>query len=358
MRLPDFGSFLKKLYYRACDIATNFIRTPVKATPSLLVKTAGPDAVNSVGDLRVVTMLTNTGNETLRLFNHPHTVLSRLPTDNFVISHKLSGARPAFTGVLVIYRPKASDNEKGYTVLAAGQTISVEHNLGQTYDFTNSGEGEYDISPRDVFYALNADSSISCFKAQTSSHTAKVSGALAVSPSRAMKFKRTTFNACNAEQRAVIQNAIQHATALVDNAVAHLQALFLPSPRYTTWFGAWDATRKALVTDHFLQIQTNNFEGFSYDCTCTDPDIWAYIDPDEFGKIYLGGEFWNSPVVGTNSQAGTIIHEASHFAVNGATRDFKYDPDDCRELAIDFPNKAVMNADSHQFFAENNPPLL
>ncbi|KAF4621984.1 hypothetical protein D9613_009068 [Agrocybe pediades] len=148
---------------------------------SLLLKTTGPDAVNTVGDLRVVTTLKNTGNNTLKLFKHPHTVLSRFPTDNFDIIHKSSGALPYFKGVMVKYCLRAFDNENVYTVLAAGQTISVEHNLGQTYDFTNSGEGEYDINPRKVFYALNADSSISSFEAQTFSHSVKVSGVLAVS---------------------------------------------------------------------------------------------------------------------------------------------------------------------------------
>ncbi|KAF4622329.1 hypothetical protein D9613_009072 [Agrocybe pediades] len=84
-------------------------------------------------------------------------------------------------GHLVKYCATASDNESAHTVLAPSQTISVEHNLGQTYNFTNSGEGEYNISPRNIFYVLNADSSISSYEAQTSSHTAKISGALAVS---------------------------------------------------------------------------------------------------------------------------------------------------------------------------------
>ncbi|KAF4615936.1 hypothetical protein D9613_011329 [Agrocybe pediades] len=350
----NFRSPSKRLYHHSCPVATHLIRTPVKAlaAPSLLLKTTGPDAVNTVADLRVVTTLTNTGNNTLKLLHHPLTVLSRLPRNNFLISHKLSGAQPRFKGVLVKYKPMASGDEKAYTVLAPDQTISVEHNLGQTYSFTNSGEGEYNISPSKVFYALNANASISSFKAQTSSHSAKISGDLAVSPSRALKSNRTSFNACNAYQRAVIQNAIVAATALVDDVAACLQTMQLPSPRYTTWFGAWDATRKMLVTKRFPQIQTNKFAEFLYDCsTSTELDIMAYVDP-------MSNTFWNCPVVGTNSQAGTIIHEASHFIFNGATYDFAYGHDRCRALTLKYPNIAVMNADSLQFFAENNPPLL
>ncbi|KAF4621982.1 hypothetical protein D9613_009066 [Agrocybe pediades] len=196
------------MFSKLALIAITSLALVVEAAPSLLLKTAGPNAVNTVGDLHVVTTLTNTGNETLKLLNHPHTVLSGLPSNNFAVSHK-SGARPSFKGALVKYRARASDNKNAYTVLAPGQTMNFEHNLGQTYNFmTNSGEGEYDISPRNIFYVVNADSSISSLEAQTSSHTAKVSGALAVSPSHAMKSKRATFNACNADQQTVIQNAI------------------------------------------------------------------------------------------------------------------------------------------------------
>ncbi|KAF4621983.1 hypothetical protein D9613_009069 [Agrocybe pediades] len=116
-------------------IAITSLALVVEAAPSLLLKRAGP----------------NTGNETLTLLNHPHTVLSGLPSNNFAFSHK-SGARPSFKGALVKYRARASDNENAYTVLAPGQTINFEHNLGQTYNLTNSGEGEYDISPRNIFY--------------------------------------------------------------------------------------------------------------------------------------------------------------------------------------------------------------
>ncbi|KAF9546310.1 hypothetical protein CPC08DRAFT_823807 [Agrocybe pediades] len=158
MSLSRFRSLSKNLYHRRYTVATYSIRslgTAVKATPSLLLKTTGPDAVNTVADLRVVTTLTNTGNNTLKLLHHP------------------------LTGVLVKYIPMASGDERSYTVLGPDHAISLEHNLGQKYDFTNSAEGEYDISPSREFWVLNADSSISSFEAQTSeSYSVKVSGAL------------------------------------------------------------------------------------------------------------------------------------------------------------------------------------
>lgn len=62
--------------------------------------------------------------------------------------------------------------------------------------------------------------------------------------------------------------------------------------------------------------------------------------------IYFCALFWNQPRNGQNSKAGTLIHEAAHWAITG---DAEYGFD---QLAINSPNKAVVNADNYQFYAE------
>ena len=54
-------------------------------------------------------------------------------------------------------------------------------------------------------------------------------------------------------------------------------------------------------------------------------------------------------------QAGTIVHETSHFTSCGGTDDYVYGQSECKDLAKDRPGEAVMNADSHEYFAENDP---
>ena len=83
--------------------------------------------------------------------------------------------------------------------------------------------------------------------------------------------------------------------------------------------------------------------------------INSQSDPDEFGTVYLCGAFWNAPPTGTDSQAGTLIHEASHFTDNGGTQDYAYGQDACMDLASSDPATAILNADSHEYFAENTP---
>jgi peptidyl-Lys metalloendopeptidase len=52
-----------------------------------------------------------------------------------------------------------------------------------------------------------------------------------------------------------------------------------------------------------------------------------------------------------------LVHESSHFTRNGGTQNFAYGQPACRTLAWDHPEEAVGNADSHEYFAENNSPL-
>ncbi|CCO33040.1 Peptidyl-Lys metalloendopeptidase Short=MEP [Rhizoctonia solani AG-1 IB] len=61
---------------------------------------------------------------------------------------------------------------------------------------------------------------------------------------------------------------------------------------------------------------------------------------------------------GTDSKAGTIVHEASHFPEYAGTADHAYGQGACRDLARNDPNRAAMNADSHEYFAENQPWLV
>ncbi|KAJ8462131.1 hypothetical protein ONZ45_g18046 [Pleurotus djamor] len=86
-------------------------------------------------------------------------------------------------------------------------------------------------------------------------------------------------------------------------------------------------------------------------------DVHAFVDPSQADIVTLCGAFWRAPLTGTDSQGGTIIHEASHFIVNGATQDHAYGQANAQFLARIDPSRAVDNADSHEYFAENNLAL-
>jgi hypothetical protein len=59
------------------------------------------------------------------------------------------------------------------------------------------------------------------------------------------------------------------------------------------------------------------------------------------------------PPAGIDSQYGTLIHELSPEKAN--TDDWAYGEPACKNLAQNDPDKAIQNADSHQFYAEYWP---
>ena len=96
--------------------------------------------------------------------------------------------------------------------------------------------------------------------------------------------------------------------------------------------------------------------GITFNCKCKQP-YFAYVYPSDPYKIYVCKVFWQVSLTGTDSQAGTLIHEMSHFDVVAATDDYVYGQTGAMELAITNPENAVNNADSHEYFAENTPFL-
>ncbi len=90
------------------------------------------------------------------------------------------------------------------------------------------------------------------------------------------------------------------------------------------------------------------------DCACTE-NYYAYVYPTQPYKIYVCNAFWSAPNTGTDSRAGTLVHEMSHFNVVAGTDDWAYGQTACRSLATRSPKKAIDNADSHEYFAENTP---
>ena len=62
-----------------------------------------------------------------------------------------------------------------------------------------------------------------------------------------------------------------------------------------------------------------------------------------------------APANGTDSKAGTLVHETSHFTVVAGTDDHVYGQTGAHNLAVSNPTNAVDNVDNHEYFAENTP---
>jgi peptidyl-Lys metalloendopeptidase len=166
------------------------------------------------------------------------------------------------------------------------------------------------------------------------------------------------FTNCSSSQQSGVSSAVNAATNYSTGAKNYLSSKTYNTvgPRYTTWFGAVDSGRFNTVKSHFVAIEDAFLtKPVVVDCSCTQ-SYYAYVYPTQPYKIYVCKAFWSANNTGTDSRAGTLVHEMSHFNVVASTDDWAYGQSACKKLAKRAA-KAVDNADSHEYFAENTPPL-
>ena len=169
------------------------------------------------------------------------------------------------------------------------------------------------------------------------------------------------FSSCSVSRQNNLNTALNDAENIAEMARDDLRNTPTGSrpgaARYVEWFGGYDPGRWNTVQQHFDKIAgAINNQTIDFDCSCTDP-FFAYVLANAPYEIYLCSAFWSAPAIGTDSKAGTLIHELSHFTVVADTNDFAYGQQDARNLANNNPGLATNNADNHEYFAENTPFL-
>lgn len=263
--------------------------------------------------------------------------------------------------------PKSSD----YFILNPGKSYTKKVELSALYDMSVSGD--YKVRYNAASYNLFSASFSTTGFAATEQEIGEISSESSamwvngihprgyVTPA-AQAFAAAplagslSFSNCSSSQKSSITSAVSGAKSYASNANSYLGAGKTGS-RYTTWFGAYNSTRYSSVKSHFLAIaDAYANKAVTVDCGCKD-SYYAYVYPTQPYKIYVCNAFWTAPTTGTDSKAGTLVHEMSHFNVVGATDDWAYGQSSAKSLAKSNPSKAVDNADSHEYFAENNPAL-
>lgn len=138
---------------------------------------------------------------------------------------------------------------------------------------------------------------------------------------------------------------------------------------YTRYFGTFSTGRYATFSSCSAAIASNLAETFGsgqswfYNCAptdCTSANTVAYVYPSLTTNhiVHLCNAFWIMADTWTyDSKAGTFIHEMSHFNDVCSTDDVVYGESNSRALATSNPNQAVTNADSYEYFNENQPTV-
>ena len=129
--------------------------------------------------------------------------------------------------------------------------------------------------------------------------------------------------------------------------------------QFKKWFGANDDKTRDIVKErlkksleHSKSYKPENFEAGDPEFIKKNPTVFAYVTKDNPDKIYLGPSFATAPATGTDSKAGTIGHEMTHFNKIAGTDDVVYGQKKSLQLAKDNPADALRNADSHEYYLE------
>lgn len=328
------------------------------AAPAGLAVRVAPAAPVLKGDVDVdVTVsVTNTTRESLRVLRWE---LPSASHDNAVFSVKLDGMPVAYTGKLVKRgTPTASD----YVLIQAGETLDVRVELSSAYDLSRSGTYTVEFisaGARDGAATLRSEPAYLWLEARTALATLTRSPAqMAAAGQRATPI----FTGCSASRITDLNTATANALAYSNAALAYQDGARSATQRFTRWFGPGSRASWGTIRSNFTKIAAAfDTQTIEYDCsTCpTGPNAnaYAYVFRNQPYKIYLCNAFWAAPALGTDSKAGTLVHEMSHFTVVANTDDNAYGQSACINLALTDPARAIRNADSHEYFAENTPAL-
>ena len=240
-------------------------------------------------------------------------------------------------------------------LLAPGETRSARVELSSTYDM--AATGAYAVRYRDAAPASIARSGGIVSNTAAIFIEGRLPRGTAMQLLAAPPGSGLTYANCSNAQQTTIADALAAGSAMAANGHAYLTGGKEQGQRYTNWFGALDAARQGTVTKNFTAIK-DAFETkpVKVDCGC-DEDYFAYVYPAQPYTIYVCNAFWSAPMTGTDSKGGTLLHEMSHFDIVAGTDDHVYGQQGAAEMARTAPQRAINNADSHEYFGENSPPL-
>ncbi len=311
-------------------------------------------SLTTADEVMVRFSLTNSGDARARVLRWETPVFG-VDADLFEVA--LNGEPVAYLGRLVKRpAPQATD----YVGLEPGETVSVPVPLSSLYDFSRPGEYtvRYRVSRLNPFPRDRSDATIDVLSSNMLTLWLEGDDLSEVlwnePPADEPDFVTPQFVNCSSSRQTSIRNGLSGSQTYTGNALGYLNAGTVGA-RYTTWFGSYTSSRYSTVRSHFSALDsTVRTKTIRFNCGCTD-SAYAYVYPNQPYTIYLCNAFWSAPTTGTDSKAGTIVHELSHFYVVASTDDWAYGQSACKSLARSRPSRAIDNADSHEYFAENTP---
>ncbi|WP_394842151.1 M35 family metallo-endopeptidase [Pendulispora brunnea] len=329
-RVPDEG---RGVAVDGLDATANGMAVKLSAAKASLGPSEG---------FSVTVTWTNGTQRSLRLLKW-NTLVDGIREPLFVVTR--DGAAVEYIGR---HYKRGAPRPQDYVVLEPGESLTNTVDLAEAYDLSVSGQ-----------YAVHFAEGAELVSNEVSTWVEGRPWALdegesdeATALAADIKFS----GGCKSGEKDKLRTAMKDAASHASKAASYLNGSAGSKPRYTTWFGSYKASRWDTAQSHFKKIKDALAnKDYTLDCGCNEDNVYAYVYKNKPYKIYLCDAFWSAPAKGTDSKAGVMIHETSHFDVVASTEDHAYGQGDCKKLADDNPGKALDNADSHEYFAENTP---
>lgn len=305
--------------------------------------------------LKIKVSYTNVSSEDIRFLKW-NTALEGYIRHDF-IEVWLEGEKIAYTGIHVKrLPPKDSD----YIILKPSETASEIVDLADGYEI--SQKGNYTLMYEGSGHA-DDEQSLKIIGGAT----LNVTEVRKVSAKVELKQTPIIDSSCNSTQVTQINQALTIAEQIsitardaLNNAPVDQRA---SAERYLEWFGAYSEARYETVRSGMQKITDALInQRIGFDCTCNidgRENVFAFVFTNDPFNMNVCPVFFLTTPAGTDSRAGTIIHEISHFNVVAGTDDFSsaLNQSGSRSLANSNPANAIRNANAFEYFAENTPFL-
>ena len=341
-------SYLKKITLFFIFLLTTFLYSD----PILSIKISSDKLSQSSG--KVLVTLKNNSQQSIKILKWNTPLEEKINSDIFKI-YKNNKEIPYIGRHIKRVQP----TQKDFLVFEAGEEYQSWIDLPLYYKMRS--EGNYTISYSSPFTILTESKKHKLSKEKFSQENRLTISFVSSLQKEISRKINADFEGCSENRIDILNNSQTEAIKIAKKASDAMNSASqdTTAPRYTTWFGEASSSRQALVTSHFDKIYNAlDTKKLKFDCsTCNEDGVFGYVYTNQPYQVYLCGAFWSANINGTDSQAGTLIHELSHFIIIAGTDDHVYGQDDAKSLAQTKPDSAVDNADNHEYFAEDTPHL-
>ncbi len=311
------------------------------------------DSANTRSEFQIRFTLQNEGDQTVQVLRW-HTPLEGFRSQLFEVT--CSGRLAPYRGPVV---KRLKPSEQDYATLQPGRSLNVTLDLAGAYDLGQGGDCEV------TWHGELLDVAVGAKVRRRSPRKFEGYSLPQLRLSTRLASSGVTYTSCSRSEETTLGQALPTGATLAQQAENYLDGV--PSSqrstdeRYITWFGSYSSGNYSTVSSRYGQIATAAGNSLTLDCSgsgqcsgvsasCLSGDIAFTCAGGASKTIWLCNGFWSLPATGEDSQAGSMVHELSHWY---GTSDHRYGCKNCQSLASSSPSQAITNADNTEYFAEN-----